>query len=99
MFFFKYNFNFLYRYYPAYANLSYMWNFGVTSGICLVIQVVTGIFLAMHYVPSSEYAFLSIEHIMRDVTNGWLIHYLHANGASFFFLFFNIFYFTNTYES
>jgi ubiquinol-cytochrome c reductase cytochrome b subunit len=72
--------------YPTPVNLNYMWSFGSTAGICLVIQIVTGIFLAMHYTPHIEYAFSSVEHIMRDVNNGWLIRYLHANGASMFFI-------------
>lgn len=66
--------------------LNYFWNFGVLALICLVIQLVTGIFLAMHYVASPELAFNSVEHIMRDVNYGWLIRYLHSNGASMFFL-------------
>jgi ubiquinol-cytochrome c reductase cytochrome b subunit len=56
------------------------------AGIFLVVQIVTGIFLAMHYTPHVDLAFLSVEHIMRDVNNGWLIRYLHANGASMFFI-------------
>jgi group I intron endonuclease len=68
------------------SNISYLWNFGSLLAICLVIQIVTGITLAMHYNPSVAEAFNSIEHIMRDVNNGWLIRYLHANTASFFFL-------------
>jgi len=72
--------------YPTPINLNYMWSFGSTAGICLVIQIVTGIFLAMHYTPHIDYAFLSVEHIMRDVNNGWLIRYTHANGASMFFI-------------
>ena len=72
--------------YPTPLNLNYMWSFGSAAGICLVIQIVTGIFLAMHYTPHIDYAFSSIEHIMRDVNNGWLIRYLHANGASIFFI-------------
>lgn len=72
--------------YPTPANLNYLWSFGAAAGICLVIQILTGVFLAMHYTPNIEYAFNSVEHIMRDVTGGWLIRYLHANGASFFFL-------------
>jgi ubiquinol-cytochrome c reductase cytochrome b subunit len=63
-----------------------MWSFGSTAGICLVIQIITGIFLAMHYTPHIDYAFLSVEHIMTDVKNGWLIRYIHANGASMFFI-------------
>ena len=72
--------------YPTPINLSYFWNFGSLAGICLVIQILTGIFLAMHYTPHIDYAFVSIEHIMRDVNNGWLIRYMHANGASMFFI-------------
>lgn len=72
--------------YPTPINLNYMWSFGSTAGICLVIQIVTGIFLAMHYTPHIDYAFLSVEHIMTDVNNGWLIRYTHANGASMFFI-------------
>ncbi len=72
--------------YGAPTNLTYFWNFGVLSGLCLVIQIITGIFLAMHYVPHSDLAFLSVEYIMRDVQYGWLIRYIHSNGASFFFL-------------
>jgi ubiquinol-cytochrome c reductase cytochrome b subunit len=72
--------------YPTPININYLWNFGFTAGAFLVIQMVTGIFLAMHYTPHIDLAFLSVEHIMRDVNNGWLIRYFHANGASFFFL-------------
>jgi quinol-cytochrome oxidoreductase complex cytochrome b subunit len=72
--------------YPTPVNLNYMWSFGSTAGLCLVIQIITGIFLAMHYTPHIDYAFSSVEHIMRDVNNGWLIRYLHANGASMFFI-------------
>ena len=72
--------------YPTPVNLNYMWSFGSTAGICLVIQIITGIFLAMHYTPHIDLAFNSVEHIMRDVNNGWLIRYLHANGASMFFI-------------
>jgi len=72
-------------YYPTSANLNYFWNFGSLAGLCLLIQIITGIFLAMHYVPHADLAFLSVEHIMRDVNNGWLLRYVHANGASFFF--------------
>jgi ubiquinol-cytochrome c reductase cytochrome b subunit len=67
------------------SNLSYLWNFGSLLAICLVIQIITGVTLAMHYNPSVLEAFNSIEHIMRDVNNGWLIRYLHANTASAFF--------------
>jgi ubiquinol-cytochrome c reductase cytochrome b subunit len=72
--------------YPAPPNISYLRNFGVLAGLCLVIQIVTGIFLAMFYVPSVDSAFASIQYIMRDVNYGWLIRYIHANGASFFFI-------------
>jgi len=72
--------------YPTPINLNYLWSFGSTAGICLVIQILTGIFLAMHYTPHIDYAFDSVEHIMRDVNNGWLIRYTHANGASMFFI-------------
>lgn len=72
--------------YPAPASLNYFWNFGSLALICLVLQILTGIFLAMHYVPNADLAFLSVEHIMRDVNYGWLLRYAHANGASFFFL-------------
>ncbi len=72
--------------YPTPANLSYFWSFGSLAGICLGVQLVTGIILAMHYVANADLAFASVEHIMRDVQGGWLIRYLHANGASFFFI-------------
>src|SRR5690242_3935279 len=72
--------------YPCPSNLNYFWNFGVLAAFCLGIQIVTGIFLAMHYVSEANLAFLSVEHIMRDVNNGWLLRYIHANGASMFFL-------------
>lgn len=75
-----------YRHYAVYINLSYWWNFGALSFVMLAVQIVTGIFLAMNYIPSFDLAFLSCEHIMRDVNFGWLIRYIHANGASFFFL-------------
>ena len=72
---------------PQPASLSYMWNFGSLLGVCLIIQIITGITLAMHYTPNIDLAFVSVEHIMRDVHYGWLIRYLHANVASFFFIF------------
>ena len=72
--------------YPSPINLTYAWSFGVTAGICLIIQILTGVFLAMHYTPHIDLAFSSVEHIMRDVNNGWLIRYTHANGASMFFI-------------
>jgi len=74
-------------YYPTPANLNYFWGGGSMAGICLTIQIISGIFLAMYYTPHVDYAFASVEHIMRDVQNGWFIRYMHANGASFFFIF------------
>ncbi|TIA94541.1 hypothetical protein E3P88_04176 [Wallemia ichthyophaga] len=64
-----------------------MWNFGSLLATCLGLQLVTGIILAMHYTPNVDLAFISVEHIMRDVNYGWLLRYMHANGASFFFIF------------
>jgi ubiquinol-cytochrome c reductase cytochrome b subunit len=72
--------------YPTPSNINYLWSFGSLAGLTLVLQILTGIFLAMHYTPHIDLAFASVEHIMRDVNNGWLIRYLHANGASFFFI-------------
>jgi len=72
--------------YPTPINFNYWYNFGLLSAVCLGIQLVTGIFLAMHYTPHIDYAWLSVEHIMRDVNYGWLIRYMHANGASMFFI-------------
>jgi quinol-cytochrome oxidoreductase complex cytochrome b subunit len=72
--------------YPTPRNLSYWWNFGSLAGIMLVTMIVTGIVLAMHYTPHTDYAFESVERIMRDVNYGWLIRYLHMNGASMFFI-------------
>lgn len=72
--------------YPAPKNLSYLWNFGSLAGIVLVVQIISGIALAMHYTPHVDLAFISVEHIMRDVNYGWLIRYIHANGASMFFI-------------
>jgi ubiquinol-cytochrome c reductase cytochrome b subunit len=72
---------------PQPSNISYLWNFGSLLATCLVIQILTGCFLAMHYQPHVDFAFNSVEHIMRDVNNGWLIRYTHANVASFFFIF------------
>ncbi len=71
---------------PYPKNLSYWWNFGSIAGIALVIQILSGLFLAMHYVPNTKFAFDSVEHIMRDVNYGWLIRYIHAVGASMFFV-------------
>ncbi len=72
--------------YPVPRNLNYMWTFGAILMIVLVLQIVTGIVLAMHYTPHADLAFSSVEHIMRNVEYGWLMRYLHANGASFFFV-------------
>nr|YP_001315106.1 apocytochrome b [Chlorokybus atmophyticus]ABO15095.1 apocytochrome b [Chlorokybus atmophyticus] len=72
--------------YPTPSNLTYWWGFGSLAGICLIIQILTGVFLAMHYTPHVDLAFLSVEHIMRDVEGGWLLRYMHANGASMFFI-------------
>jgi hypothetical protein len=72
---------------PQPANISYAWNFGSLLALCLGIQIVTGIILAMHYTPNVDLAFVSVEHIMRDVNYGWMIRYIHANVASFFFIF------------
>jgi quinol-cytochrome oxidoreductase complex cytochrome b subunit len=72
--------------YPSPVNVNYFWSLGSIAGICLAIQVISGVFLAMHYVPHVDYAFLSVEHIMRDVNYGWLLRYMHANGASMFLL-------------
>ena len=71
---------------PQPSNLSYAWNFGSLLATCLGLQIVTGVILAMHYTPNVDLAFVSVEHIMRDVNYGWLLRYLHANGASFFFI-------------
>ncbi len=67
------------------SNISYLWNFGSLLAVCLVIQIITGVTLAMHYSPNILEAFNSVEHIMRDVNNGWLVRYLHSNTASSFF--------------
>lgn len=72
--------------YPAPFTLNYFWNYGVLAGMFLMVQIVTGIMLAMYYIPSVDVAFLSVEHITRDVSGGWLLRYIHMNGASFFFL-------------
>nr|AVI16646.1 apocytochrome b [Saccharomyces cerevisiae] len=71
---------------PQPSSINYWWNMGSLLGLCLVIQIVTGIFMAMHYSSNIELAFSSVEHIMRDVHNGYILRYLHANGASFFFM-------------
>ncbi|HPA38635.1 MAG TPA: cytochrome b N-terminal domain-containing protein, partial [Phenylobacterium sp.] len=72
--------------FPTPKNLNYWWTFGGILAVCLVIQIVTGVVLAMHYVPHVDYAFNSVERIMRDVNYGWLVRYMHANGASMFFI-------------
>nr|BAN83281.1 cytochrome b [Gasterochisma melampus] len=71
---------------PTPSNISVWWNFGSLLGLCLISQILTGLFLAMHYTPDVESAFASVAHICRDVNFGWLIRNLHANGASFFFV-------------
>nr|YP_009344367.1 cytochrome b [Scomberomorus concolor]APT42150.1 cytochrome b [Scomberomorus concolor]APU89612.1 cytochrome b [Scomberomorus concolor] len=71
---------------PTPASITAMWNFGSLLGLCLISQILTGLFLAMHYTPDIESAFNSVAHICRDVNFGWLIRNLHANGASFFFI-------------
>nr|ADK21543.1 cytochrome b [Soriculus nigrescens] len=71
---------------PAPSNISSWWNFGSLLGVCLIIQILTGLFLAMHYTSDTTTAFSSVTHICRDVNYGWLIRYLHANGASMFFI-------------
>ena len=73
-------------YYPTPISITYAWSFGALAGICLIIQMLSGIFLAMHYTPDTTLAFSSVEYIMRDVENGWFIRYIHANGASMFFI-------------
>src|ERR1022692_5106073 len=72
--------------FPTPKNLNYWWTFGGILAFCLIAQLVTGVILAMHYDPSGAGAFNSVQHIMRDVNYGWLIRYIHANGAAMFFL-------------
>ena len=72
--------------YPTPINIHYAWNFGFLSAMCLIIQILTGVFLAMHYTPHVDLAFASVEHIMRDINFGWLLRYTHSNGASMFFI-------------
>ena len=74
------------RSYPTPRNLSYWWNFGSLAGVVLMVQIATGVALAMHYTPHVDHAFASVERIMRDVNFGWLLRYVHANGASAFFV-------------
>nr|YP_009571934.1 cytochrome b [Kogia sima]QBH74669.1 cytochrome b [Kogia sima] len=71
---------------PTPSNISSWWNFGSLLGLCLITQILTGLFLAMHYTPDTTTAFSSVTHICRDVNYGWVIRYLHANGASMFFI-------------
>ncbi len=72
--------------FPTPKNLNYWWTFGGILALCLVIQIITGVILAMHYTPEASLAFDSVEHIMRDVNYGWLMRYVHSNGASMFFI-------------
>ena len=72
--------------YPTPPNLSYWWNFGFLAGFVLVLQILTGVFLAMHYKPDAAMAFDSVQHIMRDINYGWLLRYIHSTGASAFFI-------------
>nr|AOY39719.1 cytochrome b [Scolytinae sp. BMNH 1043001] len=71
---------------PTPSNITTMWNFGSLLGLCLMIQILTGIFLSMHYCPNVDLAFNSVAHICRDVNYGWFLRIMHANGASFFFI-------------
>nr|YP_009919739.1 cytochrome b [Metschnikowia proteae]QMQ98350.1 cytochrome b [Metschnikowia proteae] len=71
---------------PQPSSMNYWWNVGSLLGLCLVMQMASGLFLAMHYSSNMELAFNSVEHMMRDVNGGWLMRYMHANGASFFFM-------------
>ena len=71
---------------PPPKNLNWMWIWGSLLTLCLLLQIITGLVLAMHYTPLVDLAFASIEHIMRDVNGGWAIRYLHMNGASLFFI-------------
>jgi len=72
--------------YPTPINLNYAWSFGSLAGMSLLIQIISGLFLSMHYTPHIDLAFSSVEHIMRDVNYGWFLRYTHANGASMFFI-------------
>ncbi|HEV7369833.1 MAG TPA: cytochrome b/b6 [Arenibaculum sp.] len=75
-----------YNEYPMPRNVNYLWSFGAIAMLVLIVMIVSGIFLAMHYTPHTDYAFESVERIMRDVNFGWLIRYVHMNGASMFFI-------------
>lgn len=71
---------------PSPSSLRILWNFGSLLGLCLVIQIATGLFLAIHYIPQIDFAFSRVVHICQDVRYGWGLRILHANGASFFFI-------------
>jgi ubiquinol-cytochrome c reductase cytochrome b subunit len=73
--------------YPAPTNIGYLWNFGSLSGLFLVVQIITGLLLTMYYTPHTFFAFFSVDHIVKNINFGWLVRYIHANGASFFFFF------------
>ena len=75
-----------YGVFPTPKNFNYFWNFGAIAMVCLILMIVTGVVLAMHYTPHADHAFNSVERIMRDVNWGWMLRYLHMNGASFFFI-------------
>ena len=75
-----------YNQYPMPRNVNYLWAFGAIAGIMLVIMIATGLVLAMQYAANTTIAFDSVERIMRDVNYGWLLRYVHANGASMFFI-------------
>ena len=85
--------------YPTPSNLNFFWNFGSLAGICLGIQLITGIALGMHYIPHIDYAFTSVDYIMREVNFGWIIRYSHANGASMFFIVVYVHIFRSLYYS
>lgn len=72
--------------YPTNVTLGYLWSFGSLAGFCLILQIVSGLLLAIHYLPAADSAFFTIEQITREVNYGWLIRYAHSNGASFFFI-------------
>ncbi len=83
--------------FPVPRNLNYFWTFGAILMAMLGSQIITGVWLAMHYQPSATEAFNSVEHIMRDVNYGWLLRYMHANGASMFFIAVYVHMFRNLY--
>jgi ubiquinol-cytochrome c reductase cytochrome b subunit len=72
--------------YPTPININYFWGFGSLAGVCLLLQIITGVCLAMQYTPHIDLAFSSLEHLVRDVNCGWILRYLHANGASVMFI-------------